>query len=206
MKLRKEEAHKVKTGCAIVFILIATLITGVAGCSGKSTMTPTSTPAKVEVERYFSKVRPIVESHEQMMSKVVDTHTEALKLISGPSEIRAVAGMTKEEILRSFQASSAPDRMINEITKCLYQLSSDATDLAVLSPPNEAQAYHSLVERSLLKSRAALESWLYFWMLLEQHKKSDAAILEQANRHYQDAVEFRLQASKEMKNVMETLR
>jgi len=190
----------------IVFILMGTLSTGVASCSDNSTTPTTSTPSKIELQRYFSEVRPMVERHEQMMSMVVDTHTEALKLISEPSPMRALSNMTSEEIVKSLNRSNTPNRMTNEITKYLFQLSSDAADFAVLSPPNEARAYHSLIERSLIKSKAALESWLNFWNLVKKSNKRDAAILEQANRHYQDAVEFRLQASKEMGNVMETLK
>jgi len=206
-KGKKKEYHRLlQIIFTIFFILMAVLITVVASCSEGSTMSPTSTPSKIELQRYFSEVKPLVESHEQMMSMVLDTHNEALKLISEPSPMKAVHNLTKEEIAESIRRSATPDRMINEMTKYLLQLSSDATDFAVLSPPNEARAYHSLVERSLIKSRAALEGWLNFWNLVKKSNKYDAAILGQAIRHYQDAVEFRSQASKEMEKVMETLK
>ncbi len=190
----------------IIIIIIGALSIGVASCSDDSATPTTSTPSKIELQRYFSEARPIVERHEQMMSTVVDTHTDAQKLISEPIPMKAVSNLTTEEIGNSIKRSAAPDGMINVITKYLFQLSSDAADFAVLSPPSEARAYHSLVERSLIKSRAALESWLNFWNLVKKSNKQDAAILEQANRHFQDAVEFRSQASKEMEKVMETLK
>jgi len=179
-------------------ILGSSLLLVTTSCFNPTVVTTTEPQTSLELEKYFSEATFIIDRYEQAMSHVVDANDAVIKLISEPVPMQGVSNMTAEEILKSFQRAAVPGSMTDMITKTLFQLRSDSADFAVLLPPTKARDYHSLIERSLIKSMAALESWLNFWNSVKKSNRFDSAILEQGNRHYHDAVEFLSQALLEM--------
>ena len=82
------------------------------------------------------------------------------------------------------------------------------------------QPYHDLVSNftmwkfrndtinitdSFLKDQVALKDWIYYYTWLGEHGSGDSEVLQRGNEHYQDAKDFRLQAKRELKDLMQKL-